>query len=156
MQKKKPFRDLLRLAHRLFPGFTQWIYETIYFLQRGLYGWSERDCWAVDTHLSAIIPEMLSHLKATKHGVPQKFVNLACLERGIDRQFMDYKIDVDRGDVLYEGVLDEIIDGFRAHENLSYTREHRCPEYQLDDDLLRRKFNRGMELFVKYYDDLWD
>ena len=132
------------------------MYELIYFVQRGRSGWSERDCWGVDSHLSEIIPEMLRWLKVTKHGVPNEFVEMARKTReksGI--QVID-ETDVDQGEKLFDAMLDEIIEGFEAHQNIDNHRDYNREEHQANEKIWRAKFLRGMELFIKYYDTLWD
>jgi hypothetical protein len=162
VKKKSPIRTLLWLTGKLFPFITEPVYEAIYFVQRGLNGWSERDCWSIDWHLDRKLPEMLRWLKENKHGVPNEFVVAAVEERGgihnheYGSGYTDK--DVDRGAELYNAMLDRIIAGFDAHRLMEENDWDwkNIKELRRKEDECRAIFEEGMKLFVKYYDTFWD
>ena len=159
MKRKSPFKTLLSLTDRLFPTFGDCVYEIIYFVQRGVYGWSIRDCWNVDSHLSEIIPEMLRWLKENKHGVPNDFVEAAKkMRKGNDASATaDYDDAVlEQGEILYNAMLDEIIAGFESYQKLESPWEYTAEEFRANEKMWRANFHRGMELLTKHYETLWD
>ena len=133
--------------------------ETIYFVQRGIYGWSVRDCWSIDSHLSEIIPEMLRWLKENKHGVPTDFAEAAKKMRtGNDAlATVEYNAaDLEQGEILYNAMLDEIIAGFESYRKIVNRWEYSHEEFRANEKMWRAKFLRGMELLTKHYETLWD
>lgn len=74
MEKKPWFEELYWSIRRVWIAFwdfpTDLVYEIRHAWQRYRRGWSFRDTWAMDWHLTKILPEMLEHLKKTNHGVP--------------------------------------------------------------------------------------
>lgn len=159
MKRKNPFKTLLSLTARLFPTLGDCVYETIYFVQRGVYGWSTRDCWNVDSHLSEIIPEMLRWLKENKHGVPNDFVEAAKkMRKGNDASAtVDYDdADLEQGKILYNAMLDEIIAGFESHRKIVNRWEYSPEEFRANEKTWQANFHRGMELLTKHYETLWD
>ena len=161
--KQHPMKTFLWLTGKLFPRLTDFVDEIVFFVQRGVRGWSDRDCWSIDYCLDEKIPAMLLRLKETKHGVPQDFVNQAVLERGGSLGRYEYGVDymdqdVERGAELYNAMLDQIIDGFKAHREIDendwdWTDIETCREKTKE---CRKRFEKGMYLFVKYYDTFWD
>ena len=119
--------------------------------QRSRRGWADRDVWSIDRHLDEIIPAMLERLRDKGHGYPAEFS-----EEG------DWPGAKGGGAERWNEILDTIIRGFRAHRELvdmdyvydfeRYNLEiHRPREEDLEEEI-----KRGMDLFVKYYSDLWD
>ena len=159
---KNPVRTILWLTSKLFPRFTDCIYETMYFVQRGIYGYSERDCWDIGYHLDEKIPAMLRWLKEHKHGVPQEFLDKAIEKRGGTLGW-EYGVNYDNDDIeeaarMYNAMLDVIIDGFEGQRKIKdddweFTTLEARQEKHYE---CRAAFERGMNLFVKYYDTLWD
>lgn len=149
----KPIKQLFYLTKRLFP-FLGVVDEVIYFIQRGVRGWSDRDCWSIDYHLDEKIPEMLLRLKETKHGVPQEFVDQVVQ----DGRYEYTNDEIDRAVVLYNAMLDRIIDGFRAHRELQDNDWDwvDLATHRQKQAACRQRFEDGMTLFVKYYDTFWD
>ncbi len=159
MKRKSPFKTLLSLTDRLFPTLGDCVYEIIYFVQRGVYGWSTRDCWSIDSHLSEIIPEMLRWLKENKHGVPTDFAEAAKKMRtGNDASAtVEYDdADLEQGEILYNAMLDEIITGFESYQKLGSPWECTTEEFRANEKTWRANFLRGMELLIKHYETLWD
>ena len=98
-----------------------------WFFQRGLRGYSECDHWSLDNYLNDIIPGLVRDLKTHLHSFP-------------------YGMTVPE----WEGILEEIASGFEAGNLIDD-----CFDPKKEKELLA-KFDRGMELFVKYYRNLWD
>jgi hypothetical protein len=126
--------------------------EIKYFIQRGKRGYSNRDLWDVNSYLCEIIPQMIRHLAKNNTGCPSdlwdsKKINNECHK--------------------WETILEEIAQGFEAGKEINDSIGCR---YRVDVEdnafvfkydkkratLLTNKFNRGMELFHKYFFSLWD
>lgn len=98
-----------------------------YFFQRGLRGYAECDHWSLDNYLNEVIPGLVRDLKNHLHSFP---VGMSVPE--------------------WEGILEEIAVGFESGNSTDD-----CFDRKKEDEL-RAKFKRGMELFVQYYNHLWD
>ncbi len=113
------------------------------FWQRGRSGWCREDVWSVDGYLSRIIPEMLDELRKNNHSWPGPPMT--------DEEW--------NGD---GGLLDQMAQAFRANakacnmeymeENERYDREKHAPI----EAALMKQSKKGLKLFVKYYNELWD
>jgi hypothetical protein len=109
--------------------------EIKYFIQRGKRGYSDRDLWDFDNYLSKIIPPAVRHLAKNAMGCPE--------------------------------ILEEIAQGFEAAEQIKTLKYHFAwnkdgsekytMEYKEEKQKqIAVKFDRGMELFGKYFLNLWD
>ena len=98
-----------------------------WFVQRGLRGYAERDHWSLDNYLNDVIPGLVRDLKNHLHSFP---MGMSVPE--------------------WEGILEEIASGFEAGNLVDDCFDPK------EEKELRAKFDRGMELFVKYYRNLWD
>ncbi len=113
------------------------------FWQRGRRGWCAEDVWSVDGYLSRIIPEMLDELRKNNHGWP-----------GEPMTFEEWNGD--------GGIIDQIAQAFRANakacnmdymeDGEHYDREKHAPM----EAALMKQSKKGLKLFVKYYNHLWD
>jgi hypothetical protein len=98
-----------------------------WFFQRGLRGYAECDHWSLDNYLNDVIPGLVRDLKTHLHSFP-------------------HEMTVPE----WEGILEEIASGFEAGNLIDD-----CFDPKKEKELLA-KFDRGMELFVNYYRNLWD
>lgn len=127
------------------------IKEIKYFIQRGKRGWADCDVWDIDSYLSSIIPPMVRKIK-DGFGCPQEFYDKTCINDECKK---------------WHDILEEIAQGFEAEEQIKSLS--RCfkwlktPEGLYDQELekekdkqLAEKYERGMELFSKYFMNLWD
>lgn len=126
--------------------------EIKYFIQRGRRGWSDRDAWDIDQYIAEMIPPMVRRIAKNGMGCPQEFYDNTCKNDECHK---------------WNDTLEEIAQGFEAAvqiKNLSrYCRWLKTPEGLYDhvyekgrDKQLAKKFDRGMELFSKYFLNLWD
>jgi hypothetical protein len=151
--------------------FLRWFPRTVSdWAVRGYRGYADCDVWSVDSYLSGLLPRMLNQLREQTHGYPCSMDLLLTEEMGANDEV---------GMNLWVAILTAIIDGFEAHTTLNET----VPWYDDSPDLTfpfkagdefslwleenndsikeqmeteRVKIARGMELFVEYYDALWD
>ena len=97
-----------------------------WFFQRAIRGWANCDVWSMDNYLNDILPGMLRRLK------------IGC----------SYPMDMTPEEWL--NILEEMAVGFESGNKIDDCFDPN------EEKELRAKFDRGMELFVKYYNHLWD
>lgn len=98
------------------------------FVQRGRRGWSEEDAWSFDTYLAGVIAGATEFLRGG-YSYPGEFESEApWIEDG--------------------GVLDRMASGFRGYVEGKFVWDRDDPGYD--------KLNESMELFVKWFGNLWD
>lgn len=103
------------------------IREIKWFIQRGRRGWADEDLWSLNYYLSDWMPNALEQLKKTKNSYPG---NLTVKK--------------------WNKILDQMIEGFEASIKKDDTVD--IKEYKQLDKIQKK----GLQLFVDYYDDLWD
>jgi hypothetical protein len=116
-----------------------------WFYQRGTRGWADCDWWSIDSYLAGIISPMVRELrlKGIGYQYPPEVKDITAEE-------MD-KV----GSEWWKGVLQEIEEGFALHkeDKIGFGSE------SVDTDEAkanRKKFNRAKELFIEYFEALWD
>ena len=121
-----------------------------WFFQRGKRGCAECDFWDFNNYLIDIIMAGIEYLKNHSHGCPSEFYD----ETNINNECEKWII-----------VLDEILEGFKAGKRIInndclHLKERNGYYEQVFDEeeakYLAKKFDRGMELFCKYFLELWD
>jgi hypothetical protein len=111
--------------------------ETIWSYQRLFRGYDDRWRWDVAGELTPILIDCLTFYKNETSCYPSSLANRE----------------------EWNKILDDIILGFKARKEIDFLFQK---EFKTDDDLLKeyRKLEkikiRGMKLFSKYYDSLWD
>lgn len=121
-----------------------------HFIQRGRRGFSDEDVWDFGSYLAEIVPPAVRQLKKG-HGCPSEFYNK---ERLNDECH------------LWHDILEEIAQGFEAVlalNNFNYFRTEKTDDghykQEIDQeryDALNKKAERGLELFAKWFQSLWD
>lgn len=112
--------------------------------QRVFRGWDDRIVWSIDTYLCEMMPQWLEQLKRDKHGVPSMMLKDGDIK---ENGHVDDEVITIRA-AEYDEILDQIIDGFKAHRELDGAK--------WDDPILKEKYNRGMDLLKTYFGTLWD
>jgi hypothetical protein len=120
-----------------------------YAYQRIKRGYSDEDCWSIDSHLAEIIPPMIRKLK-TGFGCP------ADVWDGEAKNNECHK---------WYDIIEEIAQGFEAYQELKNYKSYKWVKegsgytHKFDEEknkLLTEKYDKGMALFVKHFMDLWD
>ena len=135
----------------------QWVIrlprEIKWLWQRMTRGWANCDVWSMDSYLARVIPEMLEHLKKNHNGLPGFLFDIKTKDEGPP--------DVTPLDEIAEArwmaLLDEMIAGFKAHDELHGLNVGDDVEaYRKKQDEIEVKRIKGMSLFVEHFHSLWD
>jgi hypothetical protein len=129
-----------------------WFREIKYFIQRGMRGYSDRDLWDLGDHLMVMIPPSVRQLAKYTSGCPGDLWDKEAKNNECHK---------------WNEILEEIAQGFEAAEQIKSMRRYckwlKTPEGLYDhvlekekDKQLAEKYERGMELFDKYFLGLWD
>lgn len=121
-----------RDAHRL--RFRMKYNDAKHFIQRGRKGYADCDLWSFDSYLSEVISKALLELRDTAHGYPTDLC---------EKCWGPFEEHNCRGFENWQAILTEISEGF-AQDKFS------------SDEFDNKKFDRAMELFTKYFHNLWD
>ena len=125
--------------------------EIRYFIQRGKRGYSDRDLWSFCDYLCEIIPK---GIREYKNGI------------GCPEEFWDKEAKNNECHKWHEAI-EEIAQGFEAIKEIEnsigcqYKKEVKDNAYIFEYDkkraeLLTQKFEKGMDLFKRYFLSLWD
>lgn len=119
--------------------------EIKWFCQRGKRGWSDKDVWNMWYYLAEVIPQMVAYLKKTNHGYPGELWAKYTKELGENNEAYE------AADKEWHEILETITDGFKAAIEMD---DHivRSPEYKE----AKKRFDKGMKAFHRYFHDLWD
>lgn len=170
-----------RWIRRTFLAVIAWpgncIDASIWFVQRGRRGWSDRDLWGLDDYLAGWLPVALDALKNRKPGIPMDMFD--GLEMDDTSNYTDAATQIAAARWLE--VLNKMIAGFEAWQRISdglyepalgpypiyrqpaegiadfETRvRHRMHEAEALRVADQGTFNEGMALFGKHFGSLWD
>ena len=144
--------------------------ELKWFIQRGKRGWSDRDGWSIDWHLSEILPAMLKNLKEYHYGVCGGLVKeqedlLKKNNPNMSQRDIEDKA-VDLADDVFNSYLDEMIWTFEFAMKISnseinmpfegYEKLRGDKNWRFATKREIRRFNKGFNLFKKYFFNLND
>jgi len=108
-------------------------YEVKWAWQRVFRGWDDTACWSIDEHLSILLPKVIRKLRDGCDSYPLGLKNLK-----------EWKV-----------ILGQMADGFEAYwlmRNATFTNEKSFFKQQ---EILKKKFDKGFQLFVKHFSGLW-
>lgn len=127
--------------------------------QRMNRGWSDCDAWNANHYIAKVLVGMLTHIKKHHVGMPMDM----CGEWYTDENgsWKHSRTD-DEASAAWEACLQEMIDGFSMME-----AEDELPNPNFDDPASRKAWNhklvqmedkkqRGLYLFAKHFNSLWD
>ena len=125
------------------------------FFQRGFRGWADCDVWSLDDYLSEVLIGSLKHLQEIQHGVP----NWHETEEKYSKEKypdMNYQERLELGAKDWWKIMDKMILAFekkRQWGNNTMKTDYYGSEEQTRDEAT---VEEGMQLFVKWFDALWD
>ena len=123
-----------------------------FFIQRGRRGYADCDVWNVHSYLSDLLPKMLRQL-SVGYGCPSDLYDKKATNNECHK---------------WTEIIEEIAQGFEAAQFLDKMKYHKWVDsktskgaktLEIDYESLenaRKKLDRGLELFKKYYLNLWD
>ncbi len=179
--KNSPLKEAYNTIYRFFLHIKESpsdsYYNIKYFIQRGRKGYSNRDIWSFDYHLSHIIINGLKDLKKITHATPCGQIGVQALEDKDSKEMIEWKRIL--GEIIWTF---EIADKIRNHNwipvndekdrielkkyerrlNTKTKKKHKIFEgvkdrkYHLMTKKEMKKYDDGWELFKNYYFDLWD
>jgi hypothetical protein len=122
-----------------------------HWYQRAKRGYSYQDLWSFNSYLSSIIPPALREYNKNVSGCPGDLYDESKINDGCHK---------------WKEILEEIAQGFEAAEEMKnihflYRKDNpdRSHSFEYDEkraQYLVNKFERGIDLFKKYYFSLWD
>ena len=135
----------------------RWFTSIRWFIQRGRRGYADCDWWDLKSHLCSIIVPNLRRMAKEGNGCPSEFwetkTNNECWkwEEILEQMAQAFEIAEDPDNHLYTRWT-EMSGGYddRASGNLRKEIDFEALENN------RRKMIRGLELFAKYFENLWD
>lgn len=135
------------------------------FYQRGKRGWSDRDWWGLDEYISNIVIECLTKLKKERIGLPTWSENKSEKQAKkewtniLDTIINTFKINLD---IIERDTIYIPIENFTWKKYKSYKRyvEKMKKKYNIKIRLMTKresqKYEKGFDLFKKYFFNLWD
>lgn len=104
-----------------------------YLIQRAKRGYSDRDLWCLHGYIARLMSSALKDFKKNLHGYP-----------------------MDLTEERWDRILDIMQDGFEATLKGDEVEFENLEQYVADCRKLEKIQHRGLKLFVKYFNDLWD
>jgi len=126
------------------------------FWQRGTRGWADEDVWDFNGYMTRVLGQGIARLMKDKSGFPVSFLT----DNGFERETPSDK-DWETLDAQWRDTLNQMVRGFAARALLNDNATWQFVNDKLvHDEALEAKLvaerDKGMELFVKYFDALWD
>lgn len=117
-------------------AFLRYPYQrTKWFFQRAIRGYSDRDNWDISGYLNSWLPQAIDELRWSKHGYP---VGLKC-------------------QCYWDKILITISEGFKANKKvMDLDFDIRTEKGRQELKKARKTAKKGLLMFVKYYNSLWD
>ncbi len=125
----------------------EFIFDSFYGIklayQRAFKNYDDRMIGDIDFYLMKIIPSLITELRKQKPGLSSDLFYGLEMDDHDGYSEEDEKIAQERYDVI----LDKIIEGFKAYEEMNYGRGYNNQE-------LKDKFDEGFELLHKWFHTL--
>jgi len=118
------------------------------FFQRGYRGWADEDTWDFDLYLAKVMSQGLKHLKKHHHGCPSDIYNKYKDRKDLTQHQKD-KLAVKE----WKTKMDIMIRGFEIVPQLFNMKVLKT---KIRKERYFYEFERGLDIFKKYYFNLWD
>jgi len=141
------YKKIYYKIYRLFYIIKEIPREIKWFILRGKNGYAECDVWNLDNYLSEWLPKALRHLSENNVGCPSDLYDKTV-----------------KGNECWKWteILEKMAQGFEAKISLSNLEfwslcmDDKNIIHKDQQKKLEEKAKKGMELFVRYFDNLWD
>jgi len=114
-----------------------------YFIQRGKHGYADCDVWSLYEYLCSWMPKALKELRDNNAGCPDFLWDDA--HKNPCHKWEDILTKIAKG---FEGIRKN--DDILSYRGLSRKKQIEKKEKN------RKEFKKSMDLFVKYFEHLWD
>lgn len=111
-----------------------------HYYQRATRGWADCDTWDLWDYQSRVLPQALRHMAKYKNGCPSDLW---------DKKKKDNECH------KWQEILEKIAKGFEAPIKLDNLFWSEKKNKKLEKEL-QKEFEEGVNLFKKYYRNLWD
>ena len=118
------------------------------FFQRGFRGWADEDTWDFDLYLAEVISKGLRHLKKYHHGCPIDIYEKYKSRKNLTQHQKD-KLTTKEWKIK----MDIMIRGF---EIIPQLYEIKILRNKILKEGYEYEFDRGFDMFKKYFFNLWD
>jgi hypothetical protein len=130
----------------------EWGRQVGWAWQRVFRGWDDRVIWSIDWHIAEMLPIWIRELKKDKCGIPSMF-----FKDGDDYVDPDGVVDIkpeamERAKKEWDSVMESVAIGFESY----LAREEYKFETKEEELELTKKFEKGFELWGKYFGAFWD
>jgi hypothetical protein len=152
--------DIIPYGWRMYYRYQDLQYWFIKTYQKLRYGVSESECWNLSTTITSFVLPRLKHFKKMQRYAYPPDITPEQWEEIIDELIWTFEFMDNEGEVLnpFPDVWKN-----KEEELWEYCQREKTPEekeainkwYAKQLELNERK-RRGLELFAKYYDALWD
>jgi len=122
--------------------------------QRVFRGWDDRVCWGVNYHLADVIPQWMRQMQEVAHGFPATLYDESPTGIATSVMSLPENPDEDPNMKVWKDILEEIAVGFEAYRETDENDYSSIWEKGQEERLV--KYEKGFDLFRKYFPDLWD
>ena len=146
--KKQTTQDKIEMFfRRLYSKVYNGYWSVKYFFQRLFRGYDNVDIFAFDTRLATIIVKRLKEFRKIVSHVPHEMIEKCGYTSDMNRDEFEIVL------AEWKKELDKMIHAFELTANDDWNFKCNC---EGQADVLELKRQRGIKLFAKYYDNLWD
>lgn len=125
-----------------------------YFIQRGYRGYADCDIWDLGSYLNKVLPSAIRECVKGKYGTPVGFATEVFPVKLMKTSFTD--LTAEEWDEIHKAWVDcaeQMAVGFEASQEIN--EEMPAPTSERYREL-EAKRNRGLNLFSKFYEYLWN
>lgn len=154
-----PFRawltDIPKYPRRLWNYYSDAVDYIWDFFQRGYRGWATRDAWSWTYHNTKVQIQVLKHLRDNNNGYPADIAK----NKHWRIQEAEWKIILDKIINAFELIEKDMnCDLFNFGRDVKKEVIERCEKdgHKVMTNKQQDEIEEGLQLYVKYYRNLWD
>jgi hypothetical protein len=133
--------------------------EIKWFFQRGWRGYADCDVWGLDGYLISWLPKALRHLAKYNHGCPPYLYDDQAKDDKchkwkeiLEKMALGFELQ-DKWDRDYVAVVGDTKNG---KEYYDFKDPEWVKKFNAKEKEVEKTFNEAMDLFIKYFHNLWD
>ena len=126
--------------------------------QRIRYGVSDQECWSLDNTLSRFILPRLKHFKKMRRCTYPPDITPEEWENVLDELIWTFEYVLDDGETINPFPSLAKNEDFESYINRDRTEEEtkEIEKWKERNEVLEQRKEKGLQLFAKYYQHLWD